>query len=79
MREAPEFWGKMALIAKQPQSEDEIQPPEILSTHPAHESRMVRLTELLPLALETRRLCGCAKLQQDFRRAVRRVGPFATS
>ncbi len=62
VREAPAFWAKMALMAQAPVTEDDLQPPEILSTHPAHESRAVRLAELLPAAVETRVSCGCARL-----------------
>ena len=75
VREAPNFWAKMSAL--DPSAEEE-QPPEILSTHPAHENRQQRLTELLPRALETRSACGCAKLRFNLDEAMRRVLNDAT-
>ena len=69
VREAPNFWAKMAALS----ANDEEQLPEILSTHPAHENRQQRLTELLPRALETSSACGCAKLRFNFGEAMRRA------
>ena len=43
VREAPAFWARMAVLEK-----DQEQPPELLSTHPAHESRQQHLLDLLP-------------------------------
>ena len=73
VREAPNFWAKMAAMSAMDPDGDEQQPPEILSTHPAHESRFQRLTELLPRALETRSACGCARLPFNFETAMRRA------
>ena len=39
VREAPNFWAKMAAMSASDPDGAEQQPPEILSTHPAHESR----------------------------------------
>lgn len=72
VREAPIFWAKMAAVSAMADG-DEQQPPEILSTHPAHESRFERLTELVPRALETRASCGCARLAFNFDAAMRRA------
>ena len=43
-REATAFWGRMAQLGGGG-------PPEFLSTHPSHETRVERLTELMPEAL----------------------------
>ena len=72
VREAPNFWAKMAELSRM-DPEGEMQPPEILSTHPAHESRFQRLTELVPRALETRDACGCGRLMFNFEDAMRRA------
>lgn len=45
-REAIEFWQRMA------QSSGSGQPPEFLSTHPAHETRIERLRAFMPKAVE---------------------------
>ena len=73
VREAPNFWAKMAAMSAMDPDGDEQQPPEILSTHPAHESRFQRLTELLPRALEMRSACGCARLPFNFEAAMMRA------
>ncbi|MBI2194739.1 MAG: M48 family metallopeptidase [Planctomycetes bacterium] len=44
--EAPDLWIRMTQISKGKQ------PPEFFSTHPSHEKRIARLTELQPEALE---------------------------
>jgi predicted Zn-dependent protease len=54
-RVAPRIWERMAAA---PQGL-----PEILSTHPAHESRMADLASHLEEALEERRKAGCAPLE----------------
>jgi predicted Zn-dependent protease len=46
-REAVEFWQRMAEASGSGQ-----QPPEFLSTHPAHETRIERLRAFLPKAVE---------------------------
>ena len=61
VREAPAFWGKMALIVENQIGEVEI--PEFLSTHPSHSSREKHLLDLLPKALDKRSICGCSKLE----------------
>lgn len=45
-REAPKFWERMSA------NSGGNQPPEFLSTHPSHETRVQRLNEALPKALE---------------------------
>lgn len=45
-REAPKFWERMAA------GSGGQAPPEFLSTHPSHETRIERLTAALPKALE---------------------------
>lgn len=45
-REAPDFWGRMTAERGRPG------PPEFLSTHPADDTRMRNLRELMPTALE---------------------------
>ena len=44
-RESPKFWERMSAGSGEG-------PPEFLSTHPAHETRIQRLNEALPRALE---------------------------
>lgn len=46
-RNAPEFWKRMAA-----NSDDEEQPPEFVSTHPSHETRISDLKANMPKALE---------------------------
>lgn len=50
-REAPEFWKRMSAGSGGG-------PPEFLSTHPSHETRIERLQEKLPEALEVWRQAG---------------------
>ena len=45
-REAPKFWERMSA------NSGGNQPPEFLSTHPSHETRIERLNEAMPKALE---------------------------
>lgn len=45
-REAPEFWERMSA------NSGGNQPPEFMSTHPSHETRIQRLNAALPKALE---------------------------
>ncbi|MEQ1851020.1 MAG: M48 family metallopeptidase [Chthoniobacteraceae bacterium] len=49
--EAPKFWQRMAQASKGG-------PPQFLSTHPAHETRIQRLREELPKAIEIYRAAG---------------------
>ena len=42
--------------------EDNVDPPEFLSTHPSHETRQEHLAKLIPDALLMRSGCGCPKL-----------------
>ena len=46
-QEAPRLWERMAAL-----SEGKVQPPEFLSTHPAHETRISQLRQWMPEALE---------------------------
>jgi predicted Zn-dependent protease len=73
VREAPAFWGRMAIRSLEAESEEDVQPPEILSTHPAHEKRAERLVELLPAAIELRKQCGCSNVVFDYKDALRRA------
>ncbi len=45
-REAPEFWKRMA------QQAGGNAPPEFLSTHPAHDTRIENLNEWIPEAMK---------------------------
>ena len=49
VREAPAFWGKMALLAEDPLEDD--QDLEFVSTHPCHSTRQATLTGLLADAI----------------------------
>ena len=63
VREAPAFWGKMAIISEKEQPEHGLEMPEFLSTHPSHSNRQKHLSDLIPSALDKRSLCGCSKLE----------------
>ena len=49
--EAPKFWQRMSQSSKGA-------PPQFLSTHPAHETRIERLRKELPKAIEIYRAAG---------------------
>ena len=55
--EAVAFWERMSKTGGD-------QPPEFMSTHPSHGTRVARLKELLPQAIEEYRRAGPAQLER---------------
>ena len=55
--EAVAFWERMSKAGGD-------QPPEFMSTHPSHGTRIARLKEMLPAALEEYRRAGATQLER---------------
>ena len=55
--EAVAFWERMSKAGGD-------QPPEFMSTHPSHGTRVARLKELLPQAIEEYRRAGSQQLER---------------
>nr|ALS04202.1 mitochondrial metalloendopeptidase OMA1 [Acartia pacifica] len=63
VREAPAFWAKLALKdGNTDEDPDADKALELISTHPANETRQENLEEKLESAIQIRRECGCKSL-----------------
>jgi predicted Zn-dependent protease len=58
-REASKVWERMSIAQKN-------SPPQFLSTHPAHESRIRKINEWMPEALQKREQSDCVNEYAGF-------------
>jgi predicted Zn-dependent protease len=58
-REASKVWERMSIAQK-------ASPPQFLSTHPAHESRIRKINEWMPEALQKRNESDCVNEYAGF-------------